>query len=96
MYTKQPAFADLTCHQPVIRTNRSNVEQGSIAAFDFVGRRAEERKKAEEVSGQKLKKQTAEPSPKGDHGTAVKVIIVIVACALAAVIIGNRERARLR
>ncbi|MBQ9503220.1 MAG: cobaltochelatase subunit CobN, partial [Lentisphaeria bacterium] len=63
---------------------------------DFAKRRAEERKKAEEVSGQKLKKQTVEISPKGDHGTAVKVIIVIVACALAAVIIGNRERRKLR
>ena len=64
--------------------------------IDFAERRAEERKKTEEVSGQKLKKQTAAPSPRGDNGTAVKVIIVIVACALAAVIIGNRERTRLR
>ncbi|MBQ7209071.1 MAG: cobaltochelatase subunit CobN, partial [Lentisphaeria bacterium] len=65
-------------------------------AADFAKRRAEERKKAEEVSGQTLKKETADPAPKGDHGTAVKIIILIAGCVLAVLIIGSRKHAKLR
>ena len=61
----------------------------------FAKRRAEERKKAEEVSGQTLKKETADPAPKGDHGTAVKIIILIAGCVLAVLIIGSRKRTKL-
>ena len=65
-------------------------------AADFAKRRAEERKKAEEVSGQKLKKETADPAPRGDRGTAVKIIILIAGCVLAVLIIGSRRRMKLR
>ena len=64
-------------------------------ALDLERRRAE-MKKVRLVTGQKLKKQTPEKQAKGDSGAALRIIGVIIACAPAAVIIGSRERGKVK
>ena len=63
--------------------------------LDLEKSRAEMRK-VRNVTGQKLKAQTPEKQAKGDSGAALKIIGVIIACALAAVIIGGCERGKVR
>ena len=57
-------------------------------------REAAARKKADEVTGRKLKEQTLEPpqSDKNRNRSALMVIAGIVVLALAAVILGNRRK----
>ena len=49
----------------------------------------------ETLSGQKLKEQTPEPLPEGDNRAAMKIIVIIIAVALLAVILGNIRRKRI-
>ena len=63
--------------------------------LDLEKSRAEMRK-VRNVTGQKLKAQTPEKQAKGDSGAALKIIGVIIACALAAVIIGGCERGKVK
>ena len=73
---------------------RREYERQIAKTLEQQRRLAEERKKAEEVSGRKLKEQTVE-QPKQDEGSnraALRVILGIIIVALLAVILGHRRR----
>ena len=73
---------------------RREYERQIAKTLERQRRLAEERKKAEEVSGRKLKEQTVE-QPKQDEGSnraALRVILGIIIVALLAVILGHRRR----
>ena len=73
---------------------RREYERQIAKTLEQQRRLAEERKKAEEVSGRKLKEQTVE-QPKQDEGSnraALRVILGIIIVALLAIILGHRRR----